>query len=243
MSWYRKANPPLKTHYVVVEPEVYYEWKHNGCTPDDVKLAYGNVRQIKSFDRMIFAVDQQEAPIPVDKLVFVSGKTKSRNDLLLGYKKLGEQLQSSLELFVEAMRTRKYFIDPTQDKLNLYYIKESDNKNAQIINYGSWKDISEKARQTQLYLNSAAKPDNYKARDLTALHALTRALLEADYDHPVDERKIAVIVKDSGQKPVSTTEVPWNELHTKLDKNAKEIFSKISQFNKLKWVQEKKDVL
>ncbi len=237
MSWYDKAKPPLKAYYVIVSPERYYEWEHEGILPSDIKIGYGNVRQLKSFDKMIFAIDNNTGPIPIDNLTFISGKAKSKSDVLTDYQNLQDKYNSDFEMFKSALQTRGYFVDIDSDKPCLHNVAHISDNKVHLENYGPWEAIHKKARLAQLALDSSISPAYYKAKDLEPLHDLTHALLATDYSRPVNKESIITILRNAGQKPISNRDATWDELYKMLDVSAKKNSDRLFKLSKFKWIQ------
>ena len=242
MSWLHKVMPILKSHYLLVDPEEYYEWEHNGQIPEKTPINYGNVRSVSSLNKLVMAVDGEiqgqelSSPLPFNSLTFVSGSAKTKDEILLTYEKMNGRFSEGLNRFKESMKSRGYFA--TSDKKPaLCNIKSSTDDEVAISNFGPWEEIVKKARELQAGLNSMPRQPGYKARDLTDLHSLTHALLATDYSRPVDKHKVGIVVQSSGQPSISDYTIGWKELYETLDFTASQLSERLSAYNKLQWIK------
>jgi len=250
LSWFDRVKHSFKSFYVVVPPASFYEWEHNGFVPQNTQFEYGDTHEIKTLDRMVFGADCQDGmiatsdsgyhsicDIPIGQIRFLSGNTKSKSDVLIDYKKLIDDFNSGLFLFIEAMKSRGYFLHGEKKKYNLYAIANSDSNKVVINDYGLWEKILQKARLAQISLNNKLILPEMRSNDLTSLHRLTHALIEVDYNIPIDKKKIATIITSYGGEPIARHEKTWRELYQQLDDRANRIATKISKLRELSWIK------
>ena len=250
MSWFDKSLTNIKSFYTLVYPEIFYEWDYTGFVPKNTTIAYGAARSIKDLDRLVLSVDINSdqvvdddgkttlsSDLPITKTKFLSGSPKTRDEIAEGFDQLRKRFSNELDRFKESMQSRRYFVKDEK----LCEIKQSDDSQAHLLNYGPWKEVLKKAEQTQINF----KPDRiktYKAIDLQDLHRLTHALIINQYDIPLDFDKLSALVKNCGTKPIGEFSSPWSDLFVSLNNNAHVMNVKLSQLDKLKWLKGKQNV-
>lgn len=239
MSWFTKSQPIFKTYYTLVDPEQYYEWEYEGFVPSSVNFYYGNVRGLRTIDKTIVAITSniKKDVLPFSEIEFVSGKTKSKEDILSEYQRDKDAYQSELDLFKQSILNRNYFTKMQNKKHCLYGVDKWDDRAVTVNNFGSWNDILAKAQAKQTSLTNFPKPDYYKAHNLEPLRKLTETLLITNYRIPLDKQKLDLILRSGHIKPISQSQLPWNELYHTINKQAEKRFHRIQKLNNLKWIQ------
>jgi hypothetical protein len=242
MSWFR--NIPDKAFYLLVEPELYYEWEHMGSIPNNTKFRYGNIRNIKTLDKVAISVESADIVakekeylsinnIPITCARFVSGSVKNKDEIRSIYMELKGRLRREFVLFKEAMINRGYFIKEG----TLYCLKAENEDEVLLKNYGKWENIIEKAKKAQASMGVPKRPGNMKSIDLIDLHTLTNILTQLSYNVPFDNNKMITLLKNSNQEATSQNKKKWMDIYCEIDKNALTIKNKIDRFEKLSWLK------
>jgi len=248
MSWYHKALLPIKSFYLFASPETYYEWEFEGTIPEKTPIFYGDSKKAHSTKGIILSLNGDSSiaqkngdqyflnkKVPIQQASFISGLAKNKDDILNNLKESQDQFKNGLNRFIEAMKSRGYFIS-SKHKPSLFGVGIKNNKPV-LYNYGLWENVLKKALATQKALSMAPRYEVFKARDLSDLHKLTNSLMELNYDIPIDKKKIDLIVKNAGIEIISSVEKDWNDFYVSLDPHGKAIKTKIDALSGLKWIK------
>lgn len=255
MSWFRKAltiNPPTANSlYTVVDPSEFYEWRFTQNIPK------GTIFTKKLPPSEVFTAGMliASAEIPESRLmkqnfgyalndniyaniVLHVGQIQTPTEIVEKLHSLQGKFNQSLGRFQTACRDKKYITSGDRNP-ELYCITYLDSKFANLSNFGSIAEITNKLSAMRNSLHQLYNTKKGKAYELDLLKKYDQSLaFFQDMNLYIDPVKIDFLFHSANIKPQSDTKIDWLNCYTKMSSDANAMHRLIKQYNSLQWIQE-----
>ncbi len=255
MSWFRKAlmiNPPTANSlYTVVDPSEFYEWRFIQHIPKGTIFT----KRLPPSEVFTAGMLIASAEIPESRLMQKSfgyelndnvdanivlhvGQIQTPTEIIAKLHSLQGKFNQSLGRFKTTCRDKKYIT--SADKIpELYCIKYSDSKSANLSNFGSIKDINERLTVVRSNLHQLYNIKKGRAYELDLLKKFDQSLtFFQDMNLHTDPAKIDFLFYNAKIEPKSNTKIDWQDCYVKMSTDANAMYRLIKQYNSLHWIQE-----
>jgi len=251
MSWLKQAFTVTTlepdSHYVVVDPIQFYEWRHKGVIPINTKCSRTlPPSQVFTEGLIIATIQASEDKITNSKLnadvnvpiVLKVGYMPSMNELIHRFHDLDDEYKRKSHQFKQTCLSQQFVILDDGKDANLYRVIP-ENEQASLQSFGTINDIMEKFHKVRAELEKKTQSKTGRAFEMADWRRVENLhLYLTNKDLPIDASKVSFLLHKAETKPQSTKIVSWANCYATLNPEAKEMHDRMQRFRSLEWVND-----